>query len=314
MKGITLFSGIGGAAYGMQMAGIAIAASVELDLENQEYSRDCQGMSSVNFPGSFFYLTRVGDIADKLPQCDILQATPVCRKFSMLENMRSGGMGETLADTAQARDITIALGRCEPRCFWLEQVPRYRDTRSLDIIVKQLELMNFSLTLDCLDVADYGIPQNRKRLFLLASRGGEWRFPLPSKRIGWKEAIAGIPLEPAYFTKRQQAVLLSKLDNNYDLGKGILIQRSGLGTAIRRHNEPCWCLTRSSFTDGKGAARGATVNVLNENGFWNLPIRAIARLGGFPDSFQLGKHAGQGIGYAVPPRFAKQLIEAISNG
>lgn len=312
LTGVTLFAGVGGVGCGMQMAGVRVIASVELDIENRAYSEDCQAMHEVNFPDGDFYLNQVGEVADLLPGCDILQASTVCKHFSAAASI-NGGIQETLQDTALAKDTTRAIVRCNAPHFFLEQVPGYQDTRSLEAIAKCLDKEGYKMVSDVVDMADYGIPQNRKRFFLLATRSGiNWGFPAPAKRqIGWREAIAGIALEPSTLTQKQQLALIKSLDDTYDLYKGVLIQRIGMNTTIRRHNEPCWTLTRSSFTDGKGAARGTSINVVNVDGVWKLPIRAIARLGGFPDHFQFGRHGGQGIGYSVPPRFVKQLLQPI---
>jgi site-specific DNA-cytosine methylase len=300
----------------MAMAGVEVIVSVELDVENREYSESCKQCHEVNFPDADFYLNEVGAVADLLPGCDILQASTVCSHFSLGATI-SGAMQETLADTGLAKDTATAIARCNAPYFLLEQVPGYQDTRSLEIIVKVLQSEGYKITTDVLDCADYGIAQNRKRFFLLATRGTTpWGFPLPSKKqLGWREAIAGIKLEPSSLTQRQQSKLLKSLDRDYDLSKGVLIQRIGLNTSIRRHTEPCWTITRSSFTDGKGGARGTTINVVNYEGVWSLPMRAIARLAGFPDSFALiGKHIGQGLGYSVPPRLIKQILDPVVKG
>ncbi len=316
LTGITLFSGIGGAACGMQLAGIKIIASVELDIENRPYSEECQEMSDRNFPDADFYLEEVGKVADILPGCDVLQASTVCSNFSAFS--RVNGSQETLRDTQLAKDTVKAILRCNAPYFWLEQVPGYEGTRSLEIIYKCLEGEGYSIVSDCLDMADYGVPQNRKRFFLLASRAKAWGFPQPWKRqIGWKEAIAGCELIPSDLRLSQQLALMKKLDNSYDLSKGVLVQRYGGmsgNISVRRHNEPCWTLTRFAFTDGKGKARNNSINVVNLQGVWHLSMKAIARLGGFPDGFELGRFAGQGIGYSIPPRFVKQLVEPIING
>lgn len=316
LTGITLFSGIGGVACGMKMAGIEIAASIEFDEENQEYSKSCQAMHKVNFPNSDFYLETVAEVADLLPGCDVLQASPVCKHFSVGAAL-NGSRNETLADTRLAKNVCKAIARCNAPYFFLEQVPGYQGTTSLSIIVSGLKEHGYDLKAEVLDMANYGVPQNRRRYFLLASRGKEWDFPVPhKKRLGWKEAIAGVPLEPAQLKQKQVDALLQSLESgkDYDLKKGVLIQRTGLHNCVRRHDEPCWTITRSAFTDGKGANRLNTINVINTKGIWNLPMRAIARLCGVPDWFQLGTHAGQGLGYCVPPRFVQQLLEPIING
>lgn len=312
---ITLFSGIGGVDCGLTMAGVDLIGAVEYDPVNPGYSKDCEMMHKVNFPDSKFYLQFVGEVADKLPPCDLLHASTVCKNFSVGAQFARGGITETLQDTQMARDTVTAIKTCNPSFFSLEQVAGYAKTRSLEIITETLKKGGYKITADVIDVYDYGIPQNRKRFFLLASRGKPWGFPPKQRRIGWREAIAGVDgLYKTRLTASQRKALMDWLGEGNSLDRGILINRVGTNRTIRKHDQPCWTITRSQWSD-KGAVahpgsriRTQAINVVNSDGVWGLPIRAIGRLGGFPDWFQFGKYGGQGIGYSVPPRFIKLLV------
>lgn len=307
---VSLFSGMGGVDAGFKMAGFNPVASVEFDEENQEYSKDCERSHLINFPDAKFYLEPVQGVAGKLPKCDILQTSPVCAHFSAAANMVGGMREEQAEDLEMARATVQALRDCSPRYFMLEQVPGYVDSQSFEAISQALETNGYRYDYKILDLADYGVPQNRKRLILLAGRDRVWEFPKEQRRVGWKEAIAGIQLEPCTLTRRQQLQLIKQVAD-YDLSQGLLIQRIGMNIVVRRHNEPCFTITRSMFVDEKGASRSKVATVINSQGIWNLPLRAIARLCGFPDWFHLGKYAGQGLGYAVPPKFVKLLCSSL---
>ena len=310
LTAVSLFSGMGGVDCGFKMAGFTPIASVEFDEENQEYSKDCERSHHINFPDAKFYLEPVQGMAGKLPKCDILQVSPVCRHFSAAANMVGGLRGEQAEDLEMARSVVQALNDCSPHYFMLEQVPGYLESSSFEAIVQALETNGYRYDYKVLDLADYGVPQNRKRLILLAGKDRVWNFPALQRRVGWKEAIAGIPLEPCTLTRRQQLHLIEQVAD-YDLSQGVLIQRIGLNIAVRRHSEPCFTITRSMFVDEKKANRSKVATVINSQGVWNLPVRAIARLCGFPDWFHLGKYTGQGLGYAVPPKFVKLLCSSL---
>lgn len=312
LTGISLFSGIGGAAYGMQQAGVKILASVEYDPCNTAYSQHCKEMHDRNFPGSEFIMRRVEEVADDLPRCDILQASPVCKNFSLAGNFQ--GNQETLEDEGMAQAVVRAIASTQPIWFMLEQVPGYTGTKSLATILKYLYRVGYSIRSKILDVADYGIPQNRKRFFLLASKGVEpWEFPSYRQPMGWYEAIAGIPLARTNLTERQYEALI-RFYSKHESDRGVLVQRVGLhrNLLVRGASEPCWTLTRSTFNDHKGGTRQAVMTVADDDGAFNVPIRGIARLGGFPDSFALGRYAGEGIGYSVPPKFSRLLVRSIN--
>lgn len=307
---VSLFSGMGGVDAGFKMAGFNPIASVEFDEDNQEYSKDCERSHSQNFSEAKFYLEPVQKIAGKLPKCDILQASPVCKHFSAAANMVGGLREEQAEDLEMAHSVIQALHDCSPRYFMLEQVPAYADSRSFEVVTQALEINGYCYDYKILDMADYGVPQNRKRLILLAGRDRVWEFPREQRRVGWKEAIAGIQLKPCTLTRRQQLHLIEQVED-YDLSQGVLVQRIGMNIVVRRHDEPCFTITRSMFVDEKKASRSKVATVINSQGAWNLPLRAIARLCGFPDWFHLGKYAGQGLGYAVPPKFIKLLCSSL---
>lgn len=306
---VSLFSGIGGVDCGFKMVGFNPIASVEFDEDNAEYSKDCERSHHQNFPNAKFYLEPVQKMAGRLPKCDILQASPVCAHYSAAANLGQG-MREEKEDLEMAEAVTQVLRDCSSSYFMLEQVPGYLDSQSFELIAQSLEGGGYRYDYKILDLADYGIPQSRKRLILLAGRDRVWRFPEEQRRVGWKEAIAGIELEPCTLTRRQQSNLIAQVAD-YDLSQGILVQRIGLNIVVRQHNEPCFTITRSMFVDDKKASRSKVATVVNSQGVWNLPIRAIARLCGFPDWFHLGKYAGQGLGYAVPPKFVKLLCSSL---
>src|SRR5579863_8078385 len=87
----------------------------------------------------------------------------------------------------------------------MENVPGLagRGKRLFNRLLRTLEELNYRYTWDVLQVANYGIPQNRRRLVLFAGRGIELSLPEPTHhRIGegglprWKklsDVIAGFP-------------------------------------------------------------------------------------------------------------------------
>jgi DNA (cytosine-5)-methyltransferase 1 len=317
LTGITLFSGIGGAAYGMKKAGIRMIASVEYDEENSKYSDYCKRVSSINFPDCHFYKAKVEEVAAYLPRCDVLQASPVCSNLSVANHMRSYVASkqkgkETRRDHVMAKGIVTAIRSTCPTYFWLEQVPAYLKSDSFGIIKNFLDAAGYEMKIKVIDAADYGVPQNRKRLILLASKNGLWDFPSERLRMGWKEAIAGIELMPGKLSERQILTLINKTKKGieYDMKKGILVQNDGLSPTIRRYDQPIWTLTRNTFKDRETSAVGT---IVDDEGLWYIPVKGIARLCGFPDDFYIeSRYGGQGLGYAVPPLLAQVLTQKLT--
>lgn len=307
MKGSTLFSGIGGADCGMKWAGIESVAAVEFDPSNQAYSSMMQQSHVASFPDSQFFLSRVEDINwDLFPDVDILHASPVCSNFSLLSGLN--GSKENANDIKMAIAVSRAISRKLPTYFSLEQVPQYLKSDSYKIIKLALEKNGYKINAKVLNLSDYGVPSDRIRLVVLCSRSDQWHFPEASRVMGWKEAIAGLPLERDRLSVLQSSLTLP------NRSRDVLIQRIGASSRliVREAYQPCWTITRSVFEDGKGGTRSKIATARINEIYYNLSTRAIARLMGFPDWFQLPqKYAGQGLGYSFPPFFYKQCLNSL---
>jgi DNA (cytosine-5)-methyltransferase 1 len=303
VKGITLFSGIGGVDCGMKWAGIEPIGAVEFDPGNPKYSEAMQRSHSVNFPGSKFLLQRVQDVDwSEFQQPDIVHFSPLCFNFSVLNGVN--GNAETDLDRELAIASIKGLEALDPEFVSMEQVPGYLRSKSWQII-KEFLSSRYKLTITVVDCARFRVPQNRMRLIVLGSKRRRWEVPKASGEVGWKEAIAGLKLEHSVLTEKQQTVVLPE---------DCLIQRLSASKCLltRSSQQPCWTVLKSHFDDRKGGTRSKVIDCTIKGQSYNLSTRAIARLCGFPDWFVMPeKYAGQGLGYSVPPLLMKQIYQNI---
>jgi DNA (cytosine-5)-methyltransferase 1 len=163
-------------------------------------------------------------------------------------------------------------------------------------------------------MADFGLPQARRRLVLIASRGFGVAIPDYRKPIGWYDAIAHlIPMmtDSQLLPKQRQAVEQFLTTNK---PTPLLIQRVGGRTESKYKpgHLPCNTILRSHFTDHKGCNRSKFADIWLPDGIVkSLSIEGAAILQGFPSWYELPKEtatAGSIIGYSVPPSFATQLF------
>lgn len=143
-----------------------------------------------------------------LPPADHLHASPSCKNASQARHPGTDAHGEKLPrETAQDLAYTDAVCRAiaahQGETFTLENVWGYRAFESFDRIRAALSAAGFSYEYWHLNAADYGVPQTRKRLIMIARRGlCRVQRPHPTHRqggdmfhapwVGWYAAIEGI--------------------------------------------------------------------------------------------------------------------------
>lgn len=272
---------------------------------------------------------------------DVLWASPVCKQFSTANANRNEGE----QDLSSAIAVQKAIEILQPKVFCLENVRAYQKSKSLQIIRDTLFHLDYGVSEEIVNSADYGVPQSRDRLFLRAVKGHfPPAFPLPlSKRVGWYEAIADLipelpesKLAPWQQEKLPLLLCSTLIDGrNGDINTGVptlrkfsepsfsvtnayLIERSGARSdrdlLVRRPDEPSWTLRASIGTDQNGSNRHDAINAVIDGRVARLTPRALARLQSVPDWYQLPDEicvAGPLLGNGVPSKLAQIILEGL---
>ncbi|MEH1962783.1 MAG: DNA cytosine methyltransferase [Nostoc sp.] len=320
-QAVVLFAGGGGIEAGMMQAAIRPVIAVEFDPTKPDLSRAIAQTHHRNFSeyGCRIIQLTVQEVArlgflgfPRRP--DYLHASPVCANFSQAHTAKAGKGGETPDDLTAAIAVAEAIRQLQPRVFTLENVPRYQNSQSFSIILSALEQEGYSVTYSVVNMADFGLPQARRRLVLVASRGFHVALPTHRKPIGWYKAIAHlIPTMPdSQLLPKQQQALEKFLAGNAPTP--LLIERVG-GRKLPKYkpgSHPANTILRSHFTDHKGCNRSKFADIwLPDGTVKSLSIEGAAKLQGFPDWYEFPNEtatAGSIIGYSVPPSFAAQLF------
>lgn len=164
------------------------------------YSKNHQGQVYIE-PVQSINLSELSDI-------DLLIATPSCKNASTVKGDKRG---ETAEDYAVGEAIALTIESKLPKFFLLENVWGYRLFKSFECIKAALDKHGYYFNYYHLNAADWGVAQSRKRLYLMAVRGGSFFNPVPPNiSLGWGEAIADlIPTLTEYkLTKLQLDLLL----------------------------------------------------------------------------------------------------------
>lgn len=174
-----LFSGGGGLAQGLRDAGVRPVAAVELD----NYAAD---VFAANHPDVQIFRKDVREVtgeellaASSSGRVDILAACPPCQGFSTLTTKYHRSDYTTDARNFLVGEVGRITRELQPAALMLENVPGLagRGRPLLDALIAELEDDGYVVNWSVLQVANYGVPQTRRRLVLLAGKG--FSIPMP---------------------------------------------------------------------------------------------------------------------------------------
>lgn len=272
---ITFFSthsGAGGACQGAKQAGLTLLGGIEID----QY---CVDLHRANFGDGIRHESILDTPIKQLPDFDFLWSSPPCPSFSVAKTDGE----ETPEDIAQALRVCDLIRIKKPRHFALENVRGYVDSQSFYSILSTLKELGYNTHHTVYDTANFGVPQNRHRLILRASRDplgdlaqthskqcGLWWQPWE----GWYSAVADLlpTCKESQLTTRQLQALSKK---GWNL-KSVLVE--GADSAIRDRtirgtDEPCITITanqggggrlpKAVLVDGKANSYGTTYTICN---------------------------------------------------
>jgi DNA (cytosine-5)-methyltransferase 1 len=172
-----LFCGAGGLSLGLARAGYTIVLGVDNDPAALETHRSIHAGLSVNWDmADLEVVERVGDLLLDL-DIDLVAGGPPCQPFSRAG--RSGMRDLVRRGVRRGHDMRRDLWQsflrivsiARPRAVLMENVPDMaldRDMWILRTMVDELENMGYAVEERLLATGDYGVPQFRQRLFLVA--------------------------------------------------------------------------------------------------------------------------------------------------
>ena len=152
-------------------------------------------------------------------ELDVLIGGPPCQGFSTAGWRRSEDPRNRLW-----RSYMDVLAALRPRWLVLENVPGMKTMRTkgpgesgrpvVEIMVEEFQKLGYSLALGILNAAEFGVPQRRRRLFIVGARSDLGKAPmLPSalieKPLSVRDAIGNLP--PLGVADGQEVLRLQEL-------------------------------------------------------------------------------------------------------
>lgn len=311
-KFIDLFCGIGGFHLALTSFGAKCVFASDIDAEAcKVYEKN-------------FKMKPKGDItlipAHDIPKHDILCAGFPCQPFSISGNQQ--GFDDEHGRGKLFYDILRVANYHKPKVLILENVKNFEKHNSgqtIKTVVSELDKIGYNVFYNVLCASDYGIPQKRNRIYIVAFK----------KELNIEEFLFPKPL--SYFNTLQ-SVLINKADNkisgNYIIERDYTIDKTqkkprrelirigciGLG----RQGERIYSIKGQSTTLSSqgGGLGGKTGMYLIRNKVRKLYPRECARLMGFPDWFELADSQDKNyrqFGNSVVVDVLQYIIEEIIN-
>lgn len=324
------FAGCGGMTQGFKKAGYDVIGAVEID-------KDAATVYQLNHANTKLWVSdiknvTVEDVLKELNltegQLDLLGGCPPCQGFSTLRTKNGRRRIRDRQNDLIFEFERLVLG-LKPKHVMLENVPRLRQNWRLREFKHSLEAAGYAVKVDVLNVADYGVPQRRRRLVLVASRSSSVSFGKCARRVRTvRDAIGGLSRagrsgDPLHDLPANYSLRIKKLIRNIPRDGG---SRSSLPTSMKLkcHKElrgfhdvygrmawdkPAPTITTGCFNPSRGRFLHPSENRA-------ITMREAALLQSFPKSYKFPKKMGKVklasmIGNALPPRFIRVHAQAM---
>lgn len=177
LRVVELFAGIGAQAQALENLGLDFASTV-CEIDEKAYKSYCAIHGDT---------PNLGDITkvDHLPECDLLTYSFPCQDLSIAGCQRgmkqgSGTRSSLLWEVGRLLDDAKERER-EPEVLLMENVDAILNRKNISEFERWIEFLTdlgYTSSYKVLNAKDFGVPQNRKRCFMVSSLGGR-KFIFP---------------------------------------------------------------------------------------------------------------------------------------
>ncbi len=207
MKVVSLFTGAGGLDLGLEAAGFQTRVAVEFDAQAAQTLRNNNDWPVIERDIHSVSSRELLEAAGlEVEETDLLVGGPPCQPFSKSAYWKTGDSRRLDDPRASTLEQYLRVLRdIRPRAFLLENVPGlgYKGkNEGLELLREVVAAVNrdagtrYRIVAKILNSADYGVPQERERLFVVGHREGKvFRFPDPTHARFGTDAPQ-LPLQP----------------------------------------------------------------------------------------------------------------------
>lgn len=264
LRVVELFAGIGAQAQALENLGVDFESTV-CEIDDKAYKSYCAIHG--NAPN-------LGDITKvpSLPECDLLTYSFPCQDLSIAGNQRgmekgSGTRSSLLWEVGRLLDDAGKRGKL-PDVLLMENVDAILNDLNIAEFrrwIGKLSDMGYTSSYAVLNAKDYGVPQNRKRCFMVSMLGGrcfDFPEPCPDGRV-LKDVLEDDADGSLYLSDdKVNRISESMIRYPCNTAKGYMEAREGDGLVMNRPTKARGTVQRESvptLTTGNGCGTGVVV-------------------------------------------------------
>lgn len=329
-RSIDLFAGIGGIRKGFDNAFKKNIKTVFVC----EWDKAAQQTYRANYQDEFEIAGDITQVDEKdIPEFDICLAGFPCQAFSMAG--KHGGFNDDYKGRCRGTLFQDVVRICElhqPKVIFCENVKGltiHDKGRTFEVIRGAFEQIGYKVFYKVLNSKDFGVPQNRERIYLVCFRNDiapeEFKFPVGNKKkVCIRDIMDPAPIPSKYYLSETYMQTLRDHKARH-ASKG-----NGFGYEIRDLDGIAGTIVcggmgreRNLLIDDREHSMIPTTKIkgeINKENIRKMTPREWARLQGFPEDFKLEladaslyKQFGNSVTVNVIEAIAKNIKEVLKN-
>lgn len=340
---IDLFCGIGWLSHWLLRVGLPVSAGFDIDW-------NCKFWYEYNNKAKFcqqdIKTLKAEQLKDIFWDTDIkvLVGCAPCQPYSLMNTKKWTYSWDDIKERSPVDKFASLIREITPEIVSMENVPGLMTNKKSDSFqnfLRTLEECGYKYDYKVVNCTDYGIPQTRRRLILVASRIGEIKIIPPTHKtpVTLKEAIKDLPKLKSWETSRTDKYHTCQNLTKINLERLKYIPHNGWDLSMIESKYRPECFKKKSgksylknvygrmYRDKPAPTMTTLCTWLWNGRFWHpeqdraISVREAARIQTFPDDYQFFpenedcniQKASKFIGNAVPVRLWEVIWESILN-
>lgn len=313
LKTVALFAGCGGLDLGFENSGFEIIWA-------NDNNKKVEATYKYNHKKTELIIKSIADIkSEEIPDCDIIIGGPPCQSWSLAGSMK----GKEDSRGQLFYEYVRIIKDKRPKAFVAENVKGIvskAHINSFNEIVNMFKECGYIVTYKVLNAKDYGVPQDRERVFIVGIRNdinSSYIFPevthYKGNYITLEKAIGDLRDNPSEWMEGSFSPIFMSRNRRRNWNEvAFTVQAGGRQTQMHPDSPEMEKVDKDKWQFKKDSSKVVR----------RMSVRECARIQTFPDSFEFISDSlnekYKMIGNAVPVKLAeavaKSLKECIEEG